>query len=250
MNANRSNFLASLRSTLGSPDGRVAGAEELEFVSSKEAEARSDSAEAESSVRADELMDALESSASRGGWKVHKAEDIEDALGRILDIARGLGARSVVRSGHAVLDRMGVDRSLADEGIELTVMEKERPEGGPKDTPGRDGEWMREKALGANLGLTGADFAVAETGSVVLRAGAGVSRIVSLAPPVHIAVVERGTVLAGLDELFAMLRREAGSDDWASYVNIITGPSRSADIEYTLVTGVHGPGEVHMVLVG
>ena len=64
------------------------------------------------------------------------------------------------------------------------------------------------------------------------------------------AIVERGQVLPSLDELFALLRERFGSGDIESYMNIITGPSRSADIEYQLVTGVHGPGEVHMVIVG
>jgi L-lactate dehydrogenase complex protein LldG len=74
--------------------------------------------------------------------------------------------------------------------------------------------------------------------------------LVSLLPPVHIAIVTRGQVLPSLDELFTLRRRDFLDGKLASYMNLITGPSRSADIEYTLVTGVHGPGEVHMVLVG
>ncbi len=249
MTTDRGRFLGSLRSALRSADGRVDGPGEMALVPEEEAHARAAAVEAESASRAGELMDALASSAGEGGWIVHRAADSEDALGRVLDIARGLGARSVVRSDHAVLAAMGVDGPLAAEGVEVTVMASGRPGAVEGSGDGPAGE-ARERAMGADLGLTGADFAVAETGSVVLRAGPGVSRIVSLAPPVHVAVVERGTVLAGLDELFAMLRRGSGSGEWTSYVNIISGPSRSADIEYTLVTGVHGPGEVHLVLVG
>ena len=53
-----------------------------------------------------------------------------------------------------------------------------------------------------------------------------------------------------MDELFTLRRDDFIRGDFGSYMNLITGPSRTADIEYTIVTGVHGPGEVHMVLVG
>ena len=104
--------------------------------------------------------------------------------------------------------------------------------------------------IGAGMGLTGVDYAIAETGSAVIVARQGASRLVSLLPPVHVAIVEHGQALPSLDELFALLRERFGAGDVESYMNIITGPSRSADIEYQLVTGVHGPGEVHMVIVG
>ena len=109
---------------------------------------------------------------------------------------------------------------------------------------------IRDLCINADVGLTGVDHAIAETGSVVLLPRRGVSRIVSLLPPVHVAVVRRGEVLPSLDELFALRRLEHSEGTLGSYLNIITGPSRSADIEHTLVTGVHGPGEVHMVLLG
>ena len=94
------------------------------------------------------------------------------------------------------------------------------------------------------------DYAIAETASCVLLARKGVSRVVSLLPPVHIAVVESGQVLPSLDELFTLRRQDFMRGDLGSYMNLISGPSRSADIEYKIVTGVHGPGEVHMVLLG
>ena len=93
------------------------------------------------------------------------------------------------------------------------------------------------------------DYAVAETGSVVLLARSEVSRLPALLPPTYVAIVERGKVLPSLDELFTLRRDEFYLDNLGSYLNIITGPSRTADIAQTLVTGVHGPGDVHMVLL-
>jgi L-lactate dehydrogenase complex protein LldG len=68
-----------------------------------------------------------------------------------------------------------------------------------------------------------------------------------LLPPVHIAVVPRERVLTGLDELLTILPHPA---EQTSSMVLITGPSRTADIEQILVRGVHGPGEIHVVVVG
>ena len=82
----------------------------------------------------------------------------------------------------------------------------------------------RERMIGAGMGVTGVDYAIAETGSAVIVARQGASRLVSLLPPVHVAIVERGQALPSLDELFALLRERYGAADFESYMNIITGP--------------------------
>jgi len=104
----------------------------------------------------------------------------------------------------------------------------------------------------ADLGITGADYAVAETGSVVVLPRRGLSRLVSVLPPVHVALVRPQEVVATLDDVFLLRRLEyyRNGGDMGSYLNFITGPSRTADIEQTLVVGVHGPREVHLVLLG
>ena len=101
------------------------------------------------------------------------------------------------------------------------------------------------------MGMTGVDDASAETGTCVLVPRKGVSRVVSLLPPIHVALVEPHQVYETLDDLFA-LRRLAfllGRGDMGSYLSLISGPSRTADIEQTLVVGVHGPMEAHMVIL-
>ena len=73
--------------------------------------------------------------------------------------------------------------------------------------------------------------------------------MVSLLPPIHVAVALKGQVVKSLDELFVLRRNDYLATGALSYVNIITGPSRSADIDQTLVKGMHGPKEVHMIMV-
>jgi L-lactate dehydrogenase complex protein LldG len=90
-----------------------------------------------------------------------------------------------------------------------------------------------------------AAYGLADTGSVVLAAGPDEPRARSLLPPVHVTVLDAERILPGLSELF----RELGGE-LPSSLAIVTGPSRSADIEQKLVIGVHGPGEVHIVVRG
>ena len=93
-------------------------------------------------------------------------------------------------------------------------------------------------------GVSDAAWGIAETGSVVLASSPEEPRARSLLPPVHITRLREERILPGLEELFARY----GADVPSALV-IVTGPSRSADIEQKLVIGVHGPGEVHVVLV-
>lgn len=93
-------------------------------------------------------------------------------------------------------------------------------------------------------GVSEALYGLADTGSVVLAASPEEPRARSLLPFVHVSLLREERILPGLEELF-----EAVGDELPSALAIVTGPSRSADIEQTLVVGVHGPGEVHVVLV-
>lgn len=108
------------------------------------------------------------------------------------------------------------------------------------------GRSPREVQAAAEVGLTGCDAAIAETGSLVLLSGPGQARTVSLLPPVHVAVVERRVLCASMGEFFA---RHAGAMAGAACTTVITGPSRTADIELSITLGVHGPGKV-VVVVG
>jgi L-lactate dehydrogenase complex protein LldG len=93
-------------------------------------------------------------------------------------------------------------------------------------------------------GVSRAAYALADTGSVVLAASSDEPRAASLLPYVHVTLVSEDVIVAGLEELFA-----AVGSDLPSSLAIVTGPSRSADIEQKLTVGVHGPGEAHVVLV-
>ena len=98
------------------------------------------------------------------------------------------------------------------------------------------------------IGITGAFCAIAETGTLMTLSGPRTPATTSLLPETHIAVVRSGRIVRGMEEAWALLRAERGVLPRA--VNFISGPSRTADIEQTLVLGAHGPYRVHIVLVG
>lgn len=102
----------------------------------------------------------------------------------------------------------------------------------------------------ARIGLTGADTALAGTGSLVLVTGPGKPRQPSLMPPVHIAVVTGDLIVPNLDTWITSFR----ADDFrgfrsASNIVVLSGPSRTGDIANIPVKGVHGPGTVHVILI-
>jgi L-lactate utilization protein LutC len=109
-----------------------------------------------------------------------------------------------------------------------------------------DGEALRQACASAAFGITSADYALADTGTLVMLSSPEEARMISLLPPVHIAVVSRARILSGLDELLATVPRPG---EITSSLVLITGPSRTADIEQILVRGVHGPGEVHILVL-
>jgi iron-sulfur cluster protein len=113
-------------------------------------------------------------------------------------------------------------------------------------------ESLRHKFIEATVGISGANMAIAETGTIVLVTNEGNADLTTTLPPVHIALFGFDKLVATLEDAVAVLRmlpRSGTGQVMSSYVNWITGPSRSADIEQSLTIGVHGPREMHCVIL-
>lgn len=198
--------------------------------------------EARSQARRVELTEKLTRTALDAGWKVFANAESSTASGYISNIVKEKGANLIVRSAHKVLNDLRVDHFLSEMGVTSTIVTVNQQS---------TRQQLIQQMSKAQIGITGVDYAIAETGTCVLVPRKGVSRLVSLLPPVHIAVVEEDQIYENLDDLFA-LRRLAfmqNRSNMGSYLSLISGPSRTADIEQTLVTGVHGPVEVHMIIL-
>ena len=95
--------------------------------------------------------------------------------------------------------------------------------------------------------VTGAVAGIAETGSLMVRSGRGLSARSWFLPQIHIVVLAADAICGAYEDAFAALRR--AGPEWPRTVTLITGPSRSSDIERIVQIGVHGPGALHVVLV-
>jgi L-lactate dehydrogenase complex protein LldG len=163
---------------------------------------------------------------------VLQAERMSDTVERIAAhdevpaaVARYLDAQGIARSAIGWETLKGMDWGAA--GIDFVA----RP---PEDAD--------------KVGITGCFCAVAETGTLMLLSGVETFASASLLPETHIAIVDAGRIVASMEDAFALARAERGELPRAT--NFISGPSRTADIEQTIVLGAHGPYRVHVVLVG
>ncbi len=244
----KTDFLRSVREALGRPSTgsgqAVPPPSPYHRLEEDLPQLESQAAEMEARLRENrpQLLERFTDMAGRGGWNVHRVSGVEAAIGRVDSLIGELGAERVVRSGQPVFDSVPVDTALRSRGIEVTPIVR-------SGSAAR--EQLREEMRHADVGLTGTDYALAETGSLVILPRRGLSRLVSLVPPVHVALVRPEEVLESLHDLFLLRRLEyyRQGREMGSYLNFITGPSRTADIEMTIVQGVHGPKAVHLILI-
>lgn len=228
----------------------------------------------------DRYLEQLEASVLRLGGKVHWAEDAAAARAIILDIARNSGCKNVVKSKSMTSEEVHLNPALESAGIEVTEtdfgefiiqvagerpshlvapavhhtresvarvlsghLQQELPED-PKALALAGRRVLREKFRRADMGITGANFAVAETGTIVLITNEGNGRLTTTCPRVHVALVGIEKVIPRLEDLpvfLKLLARAATGQTLSVYTTMITGPRRSDELD--------GPDEFHLVLL-
>lgn len=172
-----------------------------------------------------ELMAHFVGAAVKLGCTVHVFDDDADALAHLLALLEPESA--VLAWDPAYIPLPGLSDKLMEKGIRVV-------RGDPE----------------VRIGITGVDAGLAGTGSLVLCSGVGKPRLASLLPPLHVAVVTADQLNPGLEAWLAAI--SAGGPDrpgTTSSISVISGPSRTGDIGNISVRGVHGPGEVHVLLI-
>ncbi len=212
---------------------------------------------------------------SRGGH-VHLAADPAAVTGKVIEIARAHGARRIVKSKSMVSEEVALNPALAEAGIEsletdlgeyliqlagempahiiAPALHKSRAEsaellGAPADTPAEAltalaRERLRERFLQADIGITGGNFLVADTGGVVIVTNEGNDRMCTSLPRVHIAIVGVEKIIAhaaDLPDMLKLLTRSATGQRISVYVSLIDGPRGPGETD--------GPEEFHLILL-
>jgi len=230
--------------------------------------------------RLDHYLEALIANIERLGGHVHYAKTSEEACAIVVDIARRTGARMAVKSKSMATEEIHLNEALEHAGITpvetdlgeyIIQLAHERPshiiapaihktKGQVADLFGREfkrrveadpevltkiaRDELREKFLQADLGITGANFAVADTGTVVLVTNEGNGRMVTSLPRVHVAVMGVEKVVPSLTDLMvflAILAKSATGQKLSVYTTLVRGPRRAEELE--------GPDEFHLVLL-
>jgi L-lactate dehydrogenase complex protein LldG len=174
------------------------------------------------------LVELLVKSATQANFKLEQVayDKIASTLVEYLQLNK-CGKIGIPAS--ALFDRLGIQQAIQSANLEVL----------------RWDESSLDAAYDLDCGVTDVYAAVAETGSLVIRPNVSHGRALSLVPAIHIAIVEPSNIIPDLIDLFDKI----GQEERAPNITIITGPSKTADIEGSLVTGVHGPGLVQIFLL-
>ena len=237
----KAEFLARIRTEMAKTPGLFTAAPAERPAQPRQ---RLDILRRELSERWPQMLERFRSEFERVAGVFHRVPTAAEVPAALERICRERAVRRVVTWPAEKLG-VAIAPALGAAGIAVESM----PHASVPDT---ERDRLRGTIAAADLGVTGADLAVAETGTLVLVSAAGRPRSTSLLPPCHVAIFDRAALVESLEQVGLAL--EAWHDGPAppergAVINFITGPSRTADIELTLTRGVHGPKEIHAIFV-
>jgi len=170
--------------------------------------------------------------------RVHRLKHQHQLVEKIAEICDECREPEPALSGAEIFSEMNLSSALMALGFSSFVPDE------------KDHDQMVARLANCGVGITAADYAIAETGTIVLSSDEPYSLLVSLLPPVHVAVLRSSQIAACLDEVISRLSRERiNLADPSRSITLITGPSRTSDVELVLSIGVHGPKELHVIIL-
>lgn len=188
-------------------------------------------------------IEQFKSEASRAGAKVQEFASVSEAADFITSLAQQHAATKVVIAGPSSAGFATLDDLLRKEGIEVTVAEHCKS--------GDEQQKLRDACVRADIGISEATAAIAETGTVVIASNDGSSRLVAVLPRIHITIVDSKNVVSSMEDAILRIKSLGGSpgNPVSTYVTWITGRNTTADIPGALLARAQGPAEEHILLV-
>lgn len=159
-----------------------------------------------------------------------KVEAVSDVIKSILEET---GCKSIILSDEKIIKELDIQTIASNLGINCRYA---------GDFPG---EAYRRSMFQAEVGLSGCDYALAESGSLVIRHDSQKQRLISLAPNFYIGIVRASQMLKDRFDLAALLEK----GEKTAAVSLVTGVSRTADVALQVVLGMHGPRKVYIILI-
>lgn len=192
--------------------------------------------------------------ALNGKVLVVKEAEASKAIGAYLkEVTAELEVSRIVRWEHESLLALQLDEGLREAGIELVAWREQELDTAVTDE--KPSNWTKRSSLlraaeKCQMGIVFPDYAISNTSTLALLAHGGRGRSVSLLPSILFAIFRADQIVTRMGEVFAEVRENyPQSEHMPSSINLITGPSRSADIENDLTIGIHGPGKVYAVII-
>ena len=158
--------------------------------------------------------------------------------------------KSIVAWQHPLIERLSLPDALAAEKVPVYVTDLDAGQSkGFSEAEAR--ERLRKQVIDSYIGVTTADFCMADTATLVMRTRPGQARSVSLVPSIHIGVIYIDQIILDLKELYALLNfdPDVQKEGLTNCLTFISGPSKTADVEATMVQGAHGPREVYVYVI-
>ena len=255
-NSEQHAFIGKIKSALGKSPNDLTGEEDLctsRFTD--ETQAILDRIKNRSDAERQQLLDRFIEMAAPIKLNVIVLKDEESVTAAIVDLIRNKDPewgdqKSIVTWNHPLIERLKLADVLAAENISVYVTDlDDRQSEGLSEPEIRDR--LRRQVIDSYIGITSADFCMADTASLVMRTRPGQARSVSLVPSIHIGVIYLDQIIWDLKELYALLNfdPELSQEGLTNCMTFISGPSKTADVEATMVHGAHGPREVYVYVI-
>ena len=255
-NSGQHAFINSIRAALGHKSKDRPGCDDLcaaKFTA--ETGAILDRIKNRSAAERQQLLDRFIEMAAPINLNVIVLEDEPAAAAAIADLVKNKAPewgdqKSIIAWKHPLIDGLNLGEALAPQKVPVYVTDL-----GDCETEDKSGEKaradIRQQVIEAYIGITSADFCMADTASLVMRTRPGQARSVSLVPSIHVAVIYLDQIIWDLKELYALLQWDPKiqAEGLTNCMTYISGPSKTADVEATMVHGAHGPREVYVYVI-